>query len=327
MVQRLRRVGRSPALRLAGTGVAVLLLVRRVNLGQAAADLAHADPRLELLGIGLTGLGLLSVVLGWAAVIRATGSPIALPRLASWYLQGVFVGQVTPTGAGGDAVRALGASRAIGAGRGLASLAASRMATGLSVAVCGLAGALVAQVDFGIPVVIGAAIYLVAMLLVWWVALRAHGLARRCGLSRLRPLALAGRAVAPVTEALSRYRGRPRALAACLALALAAWILNLFALQTFAAAVGIHQPPSVFAVAVPISLVATAVPLAVNGIGLREGVLVGVLAHLGESAVRSAALALLVDVQLVPYALVGGTLLVLARRGGGGRVAGRAGGA
>jgi uncharacterized membrane protein YbhN (UPF0104 family) len=313
-MRRLRWVGRSPVVRLVGTGVALLLLVQRVNLGRAMSALGHADPRLELLGVGLTGLGLLCEVVGWAAVINATGSGIALPRLASWYLQGIFVGQVTPSGAGGDAVRAMGASRAIGAGRGLASLAASRLATGLSVAACGLAGAVMAKVYFGIPVLIGAGAYLAMMLLVWWLALGAHGLTRRLGGSRRRPLAMLGRAAAPVTEALGRSRQRPGALAALVALALAGWILNIFALQTFAAAVGIHQPPAVFAVAFPISLIATAVPLAVNGIGLREGVLVGVLAHVGETAVRSGALALLIDVQLVPFALAGAALMLLARR-------------
>jgi uncharacterized protein (TIRG00374 family) len=313
VLRRLGRIGRSPLLRLAGTGLGLLLLTRRVNLSQAANALGHADPHLALLGVALTGLGMACVVAGWAAVIRASGARIAAPLLASWYLQGIFVGQVTPTGAGGDAVRALGASRAIGAGRGVASLAASRLATGLAMAVIGFAGALLAKVDFGVPVVAGAGVFLLAMLLMWWLALGVHDATRSLAAHRHRSLARVARAVTPVTETLRGLRTRPGALATCVALALAGWMLNIFALQVFAAAVGIHQPPSVFAVAVPISMLTTVAPIAINGIGLREGVLVGLLTHVGVAAARSGALAVLIDLQLVPFALIGGSLLLISR--------------
>jgi dolichyl-phosphate-mannose--protein O-mannosyl transferase len=91
-------------------------------------------------------------------------------------------------------------------------------------------------------------------------------------------------------------------------------MLNIFAMQSFAAAVGVHQPPSIFAVVVPISLIATMVPVAINGIGLREGVLVGLMVHLGEGSARSGALAILIDLQLIPFAIIGAWLFIRSHR-------------
>ena len=50
-------------------------------------------------------------------------------------------------------------------------------------------------------------------------------------------------------------------------------------------------------------------PLAVRGIGIREGVLVGMLAHLGIDPGHAIALAILLDLQLLPFALLGGALV------------------
>jgi len=314
VMQRIATLLRSRPLRFGVTGLGVLLLIHGVDLGQAASVLEHADVRFELMGVGLTALGVACAVAAWATVVRASGASIAIPRLASWYLQGVFIGHVTPSSAGGDATRATGVSRAIGHGRGLASLAASRMASGLSMAICGFIGALVANVDFGVPVILAAAAYLGLMLSIWWLALGAHRVMRLLARRNRRYISSAVRVVTPVTDALASFRETPGALFACVGLAIAGWLLNIFALQTFAVAVGVHQPPSIFAVVVPISLIATMMPVAINGIGLREGVLVGLLVHLGEGAARSGALAILIDLQLIPFAIIGAWLFIRSRR-------------
>lgn len=313
-MRHVRAVLRSPILRLVGTAVGLLLLLRGINVGQALDVVGHADTRLVVLALGLTALGLTCAVIAWSIVVRATGATVALPRIASWYLQGVFVGHVTPSGAGGDATRATRLIREIGHGRGIASLAATRMASGLSMALCGFIGALIANVSFGVPIIVAAAIYLGVMACFWWIALGAHRGVRMLQKSERRVVAAVIRSVTPVTEALASFRSTPRALLACVGMAIAGWMLNIFALQTFAAAVGVHQPPAIFAVVVPISLIATLVPVAINGIGLREGVLVGLLLHLGEDPARSGALALLIDLQLVPFAMIGAGLFIRTRR-------------
>ncbi len=70
----------------------------------------------------------------------------------------------------------------------------------------------------------------------------------------------------------------------------------------------------VFAVALPIALLATFIPISANGIGVREGVLVVLLLRDHVSLPMATALALFVDLQLVPFAILGG-LVYLAEHG------------
>lgn len=297
-----------------GSAAAVALLVHSIDVSQAASVLVHADARLLALGVALTALGLGLGVQAWASAVAATGAQVPVPRLASWYLQGVFVGHLTPSGVGGDATRAVTVSRHIGHGRGVASVAAARMATALSMAIWGLAGTLIAKLDFGVPLVVAAAGYLAAVLAGWALMLGVRRRPRRADDAGHRLLAPARRLAGPILDALTGVRSSHGALTRCIVLALGGWLLNLFALQTFAAAVGVHQPTAVFAVVIPLSLLATAAPVTLNGIGLREGVLVGLLVHLGSVAAHAAALALLIDVQLVPFAIAGAALFVATRR-------------
>jgi uncharacterized iron-regulated membrane protein len=69
-----------------------------------------------------------------------------------------------------------------------------------------------------------------------------------------------------------------------------------------------------FAVAIPVTLLATLAPFSMNGLGLREGVLVGLLAHAGVSSANAGALAVLIDLQMVPFALFGAVLWMRRRK-------------
>jgi uncharacterized iron-regulated membrane protein len=51
-----------------------------------------------------------------------------------------------------------------------------------------------------------------------------------------------------------------------------------------------------------------------NGLGLREGVLVGLLGHAGVNSAHAGALAVLVDLQMVPFALFGAVLWMRRRK-------------
>ncbi|HET9050765.1 MAG TPA: hypothetical protein VFO60_03625, partial [Candidatus Dormibacteraeota bacterium] len=73
-------------------------------------------------------------------------------------------------------------------------------------------------------------------------------------------------------------------------------------------AVGVDAGWQIFAVTIPVTLAATWLPVSANGIGLREGILVGLLVHAGAGSAQAAALSILVDLQMLPFAL-GGALL------------------
>jgi hypothetical protein len=288
--------------------------VRTTDLGGAARDVHAASPGWLAAGLALTVLTFTAGVVQWGVLLRGAGTRILWRSVASWQAQSVFAGHVLPTAAAGDAVRAVNACRAAGSGAGIGSILGSRLAGALSMAVWGLAGAVTLRGVFGVPVLAAAAAYVAGIVVAWLLVLTARPSAparpgRRGGLATR-----GARVVASLRDGCHAIRHRTGAIVMCLMIALLGWGCQLLALVAFAHAVGVVVPPTVFAVALPISLVATWSPASVNGVGLREGVMAGVLVHAGVSAAHAGAVSLIIDLQMLPIALGGAITWMVARR-------------
>lgn len=320
MYRRATKVIGSPWFRVLGTLVGVAVLVHSVDLPKAVASFGHADPRWGMAALGLTCIAVAASVMEWGVLIR-TVAPVAAashrslftwPRLGSQYLQSLFFTQVLPAGVGGDAVRTVEMGRHVGHTRVLASLAGSRMAGMLGMAIWGLAAAILLRAGLGNGILAGIAVLAGVIMLIWTGALSADRIAPHGLVTRIS--AVLGRTLHSFTEAFSAYRRHPNAVAQCIVVGAAGWGVNLFALDLAARAIGIEMSWMVLAVCIPLGLLASLVPFSVNGLGVREGVLVAFLAHMGLSGTHAAAVALLVDLQMVPFAIVGGFLLLRRRR-------------
>ncbi|HET9050631.1 MAG TPA: lysylphosphatidylglycerol synthase transmembrane domain-containing protein, partial [Candidatus Dormibacteraeota bacterium] len=227
----------------------------------------------------------------------------------------VFFGHVVPSPAAGDAVRVVNATRVAGGGPGLASLLGSRMASALGMALWGLAGAIVLRGVFGLSVLAAGAAYALLILLAWLLALTASRVVHRMCAHRCRFRRQAGTLVRPLTDAF-RSLGRDRAaIGTCIAFGVLGYSAQLVALVAYAHAVSVDVPITLFAVAMPISMLATLSPFSINGMGLREGVMAALLAHAGVDASHAGSLSLLLDLQMVPVALAGGVLWMSSRGG------------
>jgi glycosyltransferase 2 family protein len=313
-LRRFARFGlRSPLVRLGGTVAGVAILLHSIDVSKAAHGLAEANVGWAAMGVVLTGLALMSSVLEWGVLLRGTGHRLSWAALSSWYLQGLFVGQVLPAGVGGDALRAVEVGKVTGHGHALASLAGSRMAGTLGMAAWGVAGAVLLRAWMGPAGIAGACVFAVFMVVAWVLALGADRVVRR-----MRGHECAWRkriftVLHPFTGAFRAYRRAPRVLIQAMVVGAAGWGVNLCALAFFAKALGIHADWSLFAVAIPVTLLATLAPFSMNGLGLREGVLVGLLAHAGVNTAHAGALAVLIDLQMVPFALFGAVLWMRRR--------------
>lgn len=309
---------RSPWLRVAGTVVGIGILARTVDIPKAAASLGHADPVWISAALGLTCVAVVASVLEWGVLIRTVSAPAQASlftwrRLSSSYLQSLFFTQVIPAGVGGDAVRTVEMGKHVGHSRVLASLAGSRMAGMLGMAVWGLAGAVLLRALLGNGILAALAVLVGAIILVWTGALSADHLLPHALVRRLSSAVY--RAVHAFTDAFSAYRRHPHAVAQCLLVGAAGWGVNLFALDLAARAIGIDLSWTVLAVCIPLGLLAALVPFSVNGLGVREGVLVAFLVHMGVSTTHAGALSLLVDMQMLPFAVLGAVLWMRRRRG------------
>jgi uncharacterized protein (TIRG00374 family) len=303
----------SPWVRLAGTGLSVVLFLHAVDLGAAGRLLSQVSPWWTLLAIGLAALSVIASVLEWGVLLRGTGHGLDWPFLGSWYLKGLFVSQVLPAGVGGDAMRALRIGRITGHGPMVASLIGGRMAGTLGMSLWALAAACLLRDILHVPVFAGFVCFAAFMLVAWVLALLAEKVRSRIPEHRRACHAVA-RFLGPFTRTFESYRNRPQVLAQSIAAGAVGWGLNLFSMEAFAIALGHDVSWSVFAVALPISLVATFVPISANGLGVREGVIFALLVNAHVSHGMATALSLFVDLQMIPFAVLGGMAFLLEHR-------------
>ena len=310
----------SPWLRVGGTVAGVGVLIHTVDIPKAAVSLGHANPAWIAAALGLTCVAVVASVMEWGVLIR-TLAPAAAPahvglftwrRIGSQYLQSLFFTQVLPAGVGGDAVRTVEMGRHVGHTRVLASLAGSRMAGMLGMSIWGLAAAVLLRNLLGNGILVAIAAMAGVIMLIWTGALSADRLAPHRLVARVSQAL--GRAMHSFTEAFASYRRHPHAVAQCLVFGAGGWGINLFALDLAARAIGVDMSWTVLAVCIPLGLLAALVPFSINGLGVREGVLVAFLMHMGLTQTHAAAVSLLVDLQMVPFAVIGGLLLLRRHR-------------
>ena len=305
---------RSRALRVAGSALGILLLLRTADLRGAAHDARVASPAWLAAGLGLTGLSFVAGVVQWGVLLRGAQSMVRWRSVASWQAQSVFAGHVLPTAAAGDAVRAVNACRAAGNGTAIGSILGSRLAGSLGMALWGLAGAIMLRGTFGAPVLAAAAVYAGCIGVAWILVLTTARPALRAEPHPRGALATRGaRVIASLRDGCDAIRHRTGPIVVCVLVALVGWGVQLLALGAFARALGAGVPPTLFAVALPISLVATWSPASVNGVGLREGVMAGVLVHAGVSPEHAGAVSLVIDLQMLPIAVAGAVAWMATR--------------
>jgi glycosyltransferase 2 family protein len=315
-------------LRIGGTLAGVAFLVHNVDMGKAGSSLVNVDWRWASLALLLTAIACLASVFEWGILLRSSAglgasnravagahhqkSLFSWTRLSSSYLQSLFFSQLLPAGVGGDAMRTVEMGKVVGHGKILASLAGSRMAGTLGMACWGLAAAVILRGWIGVGSLVGACVFAAVMMLAWVAALAADRIMGRHFFERSSRAFL--RTLHAFGQTFSGYRRHPHAIVQCILVGAAGWGVNIIALDLFARAIGVDISWTVFAVAIPITLVATLTPFSVNGLGIREGVLVGMLAHAGVSSGHAAAMSVLVDIQMLPFGIMGAMLWMRHRR-------------
>lgn len=292
----------------AGGLLGVGVLVHGVDLGSVGIALRDADWRWLLAALVLTGISLCAGILVWTSLVRDRAPHISRGTLAIWHIRSLLASQVVPTGAGGDAVRGLAVARLADSGTALGSLALGRVTAALAMGVWGVAGAAILHDAVGTGVVVTACAGACAMVLALSLALHADAVLRLLGRRRGRTALRVHRAITPVASTLAGWRRRPALVGVTVLTAIAGWGINLAALTLLGRAVGIEAGWQVFAVTIPVTLAATWLPVSANGVGVREGILVGLLVHAGVASGQAMALSILVDLQMIPFALVGGLL-------------------
>ena len=306
----IRRAIARPWVRVTVTLLAFGIFVHSVNLGAALRAFSHLQWPWALLALTFAGLSVLASILEWGVLVRGAGKRLGWRYLGGWYMKGLFINQVLPAGVGSDAVRAVQVGKVVGHGPVIASLVGSRMAGTLGMALWGLLGAVIMHNVLRVPELVGFACFSAVMLIAWGAALGAERLfARVLGKETAQPgWRVYLQRIGPFLRSLANYKGTPLALTYSIAAGGLGWGLNLLSMEAFSRALGHAISWEVFALALPVALLVTFIPISANGIGIREGILVFLLVQFHVPVGIAAAMAIFVDFQLLPFAAVGAGL-------------------
>lgn len=305
------------ALKLAVSAALISWILSRADLRTVAETLAGADPWILLILICAYPIGTVVTTFRWRLMLRAQGVDLSADYLFRSMLVASFFRQFLPSTLGGDAVRAYdswrgGASRstalvALGVDRLLGLLAM------MSLAAIGFAFSPDLRLDMktaGTYLAVGGAVVLAAVL-VLFTSLGRPLYATARAVARLpRPLASP---LHKLLASLRAYQGRYTVLAPALALS---FLLQLHVIVYYffiGRALHFTIPLLSYFAIVPVSLFVMLLPVAINGIGVRESVFIFLFAHYGLVEGEALAFAWLEYSLHLLWGLIGG--LVYASRG------------
>lgn len=284
------------------------LLLARVGLRQAAATLVSADWPLLGLALALYIAGIALRALRWRALLQAKGIEVPLSRLVVLYYVGSFFNLMLPTGVGGDAVRVYELSRHTRTPELAAGTVLADRAVGLLVLF--LLAVLVLPFSIG-------------LLQPWvpWlvVALTVGSLAAVVTVLWERPLAWVYHRLPPrlrsfvdrpplrrLQGALTGYSRRSLAVVAGVSLA---FDLLLIAVNVLIGlGLGVHLPARYYIVFISLISFASALPISLGGLGVREGGYVALFGQVGVPRAVAVSMSLSFYLITILSGLIGGAL-------------------
>ncbi len=86
------------------------------------------------------------------------------------------------------------------------------------------------------------------------------------------------------------------------------WIASILNYYGYGTALGLHVPLYFYVIAIPFVSMIAALPISINGFGVRESAFVYLFSTIRIPAATSLLLALLVDAQLLLFGLLGGCI-------------------
>ena len=269
------------------TGLAAAYIVSKIDLGKTAHIMANASLGWLALSAFLTLVTVPPQAFRWQLLLRARGVEDTVPWLTRTYFVSYAVGQVLPTGVGGDASRIYETTRRHpGAGSPIAGSVVLERAIGGAVTLVLVAvGFLLAIGHYPVgPYLWVEAIFVVGTILAGVVVFSAR---LRRHLRRAVPLlrrARVERVVRAVYEGIHGYRHHPGRLVVVAGITASAQLCRIVAIWAGGHAVGVELSLRPYVVLGPLLFLVMLVPFTVNGLGVREAFFVSFLTRIGVNA-------------------------------------------
>ena len=269
-------------------------LSTRINMADAMRAMVSIDRRYLAAVLALVALDRVIMIYRWVLLLRASGVPITTAKAADIFLVSSFVGSFLPAGVGADAARAYSLrNHTLEGGEALASVVVDRLLGTLSLGLMASSGCAAWTSDASSDWRVLRAIALLVLLSVgaFWAdhAVKAV-LADRAHAGRV------GRALVRLTDAVSRYRGRGRTLAAVFFWSIAIQVIRIVEAYLLGLGLGLTVPFSYYLLFMPLGLLMLLLPISVSGFGLPQGVFVWMLRPVGVPDAAAFALSTLIVV-------------------------------
>jgi len=293
--------------------VTVLLfvfLLRSMNWSTLVSTITQIHHSYLLLGLSDGVLCLLFSCYGWRSVVLAEDIQADLAQLINLYLVGVSFSHFLPTSMGGDAVKAYYMGRDSGNIPGAASaVLMSRITSFVGMLLIALPTLAILHAQFTDQIVL------------WFLLLSLLLIAAIFGsvltvmfLPRLSSRFLRGKwtqnpvfvKFLEVGEALSSTFRRPRSMFSAILFGMLFWGASFLNYYGYALALGLHVPLTFYVIAIPFVSIIAALPISINGFGVREGAFVYLFTMIHVPPTTSLSLALLMDAQVLFFGLIGG---------------------
>lgn len=300
-------------LRLLVSGGLIALLFWKMDAAAVFRQWRNIQPGPFALGVLLLAASNLVGSIQWLNLLRAQDLRPRTGQVLGSYHAGLFFSNFLPGHYGGDAVRVFDMYRETGEGyRALAATFVDRLLGLVSLCLLALAVA-PAFLRRGETVELAALGVACAALAAVVVVFSSRRVARPLSVL-LRPFraGLVER-VRSGYDAIHLYRRRPRTLAGALLLSLLVQCLRVLVHYETALAVNVHIHVANFFLLVPIIAILIAMPVSMNGIGVREGAGVLFFRHVGVDAEPAFALLFLAYLAGVLVSIPGGVVFALRR--------------
>jgi hypothetical protein len=266
------------------TGLAGAYIVSKIDLGQTAHTMADASIPWLALSAFLTVITVPPQAYRWKLLLRARGVGDSLIWLTRAYFVSYAVGQVLPTGVGGDASRIYETTRRHpGDGSPIAGSVVLERAIGGAVTLVLVAlGFLLAIGHYPVgPYLWIEALFVVGTIAAGFVVFSAR---LRRHLRRAVPLLRRARiekVVRAVYEGIHGFRHHSGTLFAVAGITTLAQLCRIAAIWAGGRAVGVDLSLRPYVVLGPLLFLVMLVPFTVNGLGVREAFFVSFLTRIG----------------------------------------------
>jgi uncharacterized protein (TIRG00374 family) len=300
------------AFRAAVTVILFILLARSVSWSTLIMTLPHVRLAEFLLGLAASVVCVVFSAYGWRSLLLAERLQTDLAHLINLYLVGMAFSHFLPTNMGGDAVKAYyvgiesgnmaGSTSAVIMSRITSFIGMLLITFPALIIVHGLFSDVVMSWFLWLSLLLIATIVGIIVLAAFLPQLSTRYLKSVWAKNRIFKLVL------ETGNAISATVRRPRSLCAAILFGALFWSASFLNYYGYAAALGLHIPLSFLVIAIPFVSIIAALPISVNGFGVRESAFVYIFSTIHVPATMSLLLVLLVDAQVILFGLIGGCI-------------------